>query len=104
MTSILKKKQVSFSEAHLFKIQKPPLCHQDKVLDASDDPGASWWDPLATPHLHPLSYLTVHLGLIQSCMTLCDLMGCSLPGSPVHGILQARVLKWVAISFSRGSS
>ena len=35
--------------------------------------------------------------------TLCDPMDCSLPGSFVHGILQARMLKWVAISFSRGS-
>ena len=40
----------------------------------------------------------------QSCPTLWDPMDCSLPGSPVHGILQARVLEWVAISFSRGSS
>ena len=36
----------------------------------------------------------------QSCPTLGDLMGCSLPGSSVHGIFQARVLEWVAISFS----
>ena len=36
--------------------------------------------------------------------TLCDPMDCSLPGSSIHGILQARTLKWVAISFSRGSS
>ena len=36
----------------------------------------------------------------QSCQTLCDSMDCSLPGSSVHGILQAKVLKWVAISFS----
>ena len=40
----------------------------------------------------------------QSCLTLCDPMECSLPGSSVHGIFQARVLEWVAISFSRGSS
>ena len=40
----------------------------------------------------------------QSCPTLCDLMDYSLPGSSVHGILQARVLEWVAISFCRGSS
>ena len=38
----------------------------------------------------------------QSYLTLCDPMDCSLPGSPVHGILQARILEWVAISFSRG--
>ena len=40
----------------------------------------------------------------QSCPTLCDPMDCSLPGSSIHGILQARILEWVAISFSRGSS
>ena len=37
----------------------------------------------------------------QSCPTLCNPVDCSLPGSSVHGILQARVLLWVAISFSR---
>ena len=40
----------------------------------------------------------------QSCLTLWDPMDCSLPGFSVHGILQARVLEWVTISFSRGSS
>ena len=40
----------------------------------------------------------------QSCPTLCDPVDCSLPSSSVHGILQARILEWVAISFSRGSS
>ena len=40
----------------------------------------------------------------QSCPTLCDPMECSLPGSSVHGIFQARILEWVAVSFSRGSS
>ena len=40
----------------------------------------------------------------QLCPILCDLADCSLPGSSVHGILQARILEWVAISFSRGSS
>ena len=40
----------------------------------------------------------------QSCLTLCDPMDCSLPGSSIHGIFQARILEWVAISFSRRSS
>jgi len=40
----------------------------------------------------------------QSCPTLCDPMDCSLQCSSVHEIFQARVLEWVAISFSRGSS
>ena len=40
----------------------------------------------------------------QSCLTLCDPVDCSLPGFSAHGISQARVLEWVVISFSRGSS
>ena len=40
----------------------------------------------------------------QSCLTLCDPMDCSPPGSSVHGIFLARVLEWIVISYSRGSS
>ena len=40
----------------------------------------------------------------QSCLTLCDPIDCSLPGSYVHGILWARILEWAVISFSRESS
>ena len=40
----------------------------------------------------------------QSCLTLWDSMDCSLPGSSVHGIFQARILGWVFTSYSRGSS
>ena len=40
----------------------------------------------------------------QLCLTLCDLMDCSPLGSSIHGILQARMLEWVATLFSRGSS
>ena len=46
----------------------------------------------------------VWVWVVQSCWTLCVLMDFSLPDSSVHGILQARILKWAAISFSRGSS
>ena len=45
----------------------------------------------------------MHL-LAQLCLTLCDPLDCSPPGSSVHGILQARILEWVATSSSRGSS
>ena len=44
-----------------------------------------------------------HAKSLQLCPTLCDPMNHSLPGSSVHGILQARILEWVAISFSRDS-
>ena len=52
---------------------------------------------------HPLSKGTQVL-VSQLCLTLCNPMDCSLPGSSVHGILQARTLEWVAFPFSRGSS
>ena len=42
--------------------------------------------------------------VVKSCLTLGDTMDCSLPGSSVHGISQAKILEWVAISFSMGSS
>ena len=48
--------------------------------------------------------LLVKVLVTQSCLTLCDSMVCSLPSSSVHGILQARILEWVVISFLRGSS
>ena len=56
-----------------------------------------------------LSYsdiLSVRFGMLvcPSCLILCDPMDCGPPGSSVHGISQARILQWVAISFSRGYS
>ena len=45
----------------------------------------------------------VHAKSLQLCPTLCNPMDCSLSGSSVHGILQAKVLEWVAMSSSRGS-
>ena len=45
----------------------------------------------------------LHAKSFQLCLTFCDPMDCSLPGSSVHGILQARILEWVATPFSKGS-
>ena len=42
--------------------------------------------------------------LLQLCQTLCNCMDCSLPGSSVHRILQARILEWIAMPLARGSS
>ena len=51
------------------------------------------------------AFITSYHGLVaQSCQTLCNPMDCSLQYSPIHGIFQARILKWVAISFFRVSS
>ena len=48
--------------------------------------------------------LKVKVLVAQLCLTLCDPMDCSCPGSSVHVILQARILEWVAMPSSRGSS
>ena len=49
-------------------------------------------------------FIYMYAKSLQSCPTLCDPMNCSLPGSSVHGVLQARILEWVAMPSSRGSS
>ena len=61
-----------------------------------------WLSPFAVHLL--ISYACVHAKSPWSCPILCDPMDYRSPGSSVHGIFQARTLKWVAISFSRGSS
>ena len=52
----------------------------------------------------PFDSLVVVVSLLSCVQLFCDLMDCSPPGSSVHGNSQARMLEWVAISFSRGSS
>ena len=63
---------------------------------------------LLLPHLPGLGPGPVSVSLdqlvAQSCLTLCDPMDCSWPGSSVHGLLQAGVLEWFAIPLSRESS
>ena len=55
--------------------------------------------------VHPLYPLkTTYVLVSQSCPTVCDPKDCSPPGSSVHGILQARILEWVAMPSSQGSS
>ena len=54
--------------------------------------------------LNIIVLLDVCVLVTQSCPALCDPVDCSLPGSSVHEILQARIPEWVAIPFSRGSS
>ena len=64
-------------------------------------PRQEYWSGLPFPSpVQPVKWSEV----AQSCLTLCDPMDCSLSGFSVHGIFQARVLEWVAISLSRGSS
>ena len=51
-----------------------------------------------------ISPVRMHAEWLPLCLTPCDCMDCSPPGFSVHGILQARILEWIAIHFSRGSS
>ena len=67
---------------------------------------------MANIHIYTYIYINIYIYIYthinicsakfyQSCLTLCNPMDCSPPGSSVHEILQARILKWVAVSSSR---
>ena len=77
--------QMTFIGKHN-KIRKPEIYR-----------GRQWWQIASSSLSHCAESL-------QLCLTLCNPMDCSPPGSSVHGILQARILGWVAISSSKGSS
>ena len=63
-----------------------------------------WNDLLSFPWFSPDWVRCMCAKSLQSCLTLCDTMDCNPPGSSVHGILQARILAWVPMPSSRGSS
>ena len=63
-----------------------------------------WLSLSCPPSLSLIFFLVTQVLAAQSCPTLWDPMDCGPQGSSVHRILQARILEWVAISFSRGSS
>ena len=63
-----------------------------------------WASLLCSWNSHNLVNRLGACSVTQLCLTLCDPMDCSPPGFSVHGILLARISKWVAVSFSRGSS
>ena len=62
------------------------------------------WSRITVLSSHHKPSMCVHAKSLQSCPSLCDPMGYSPISSSVHGILQAKILEWVAISSSRGSS
>ena len=78
-------------------------------MDAHSDSGTSyhpqyslskWFKVIALPHYYIHGPSAATAKSLQSCPTLCDPIDGSPPGSPVPGILQAKTLEWVAISFS----
>ena len=100
---------------HRNRAPLPWMCHFLILSNSHPNPQLSegWgWErraqggtggPLKT-HQAPRSFVLRAGSAIQPCPTLCDPMHCSLPGPSVHGVLQARILEWVTIPFSRGSS
>ena len=98
----------SYSRGHSVWVEAEMLMEQE-YLSWKPEPHAHLcllmssfptWVKSHIRHLH----LMTESEVAQSCPPLCDSMDCSLPGSYVHGIFQARVLEWIAISFSRESS
>ena len=88
------------------------LSYEDIAIEHDKD----WLEPTGSKMAHDLTStrplapvdliinMCVHAKSPQSCPTLCDPMNYSPPGSCVHGILQTRILEWVAMPSSRGSS
>ena len=105
---------------HIYEYTNPLIIHNYKILkyhktatNLVAKPKLSWPHLAAQTSLADISLcvcvcVSVHVSVgvqwLQSCSTLCDPEDCSPSVSSVHGILQARILKYAAISFSRGSS
>ena len=73
---------------------RPYLVSQFQSLGPSVDFHAQQWNIIVYMYAYSIA---------QLCLTLCNPMDCSPPGSSIHGILQVRILEWVTIRFSRGS-
>ena len=91
---------------HLHALEREMATHSSALawrIPGTGEPGAL---PSIGSHRvgHDWSDLAVAVAVSKSCPTLCGPMDCSPPGSSVHRISQARILQWVAISFSGGSS
>ena len=102
---LLEAGEVLSQSASLFQVPCPPLTPAKLVISIHKTQGgktgvnASWPGGLYSS-IHPVNIAAAAAKSLQSCLTLCDPIDGSPPGSPVSGILQARTLEWVAISFS----
>ena len=116
--------KVPWDPVHTQAVPTPSVCRErsrETPFSAVVPCSGSWNDPLYFPLTNCISSLAHYVwppsisypsheadfllpSFTQLCPTLCNPMHYSLPGSSVHGILQARILKWVGVPFSRGSS
>ena len=102
-SKIKKKMAVQNLELPIFDILPETVIDYQQLLSMSTQKLTS--GPWTTYSMVPCIWSEVKWSEVaQLCPTLCDPMDCSLPGSSVYGIFQARILEWVAISFSRRSS
>ena len=92
--------QASLLEWVVISFSRGSSQHRDWIQDSC----FSRWILYQLSHKQSPSLRKSENEVVQSCLTLCNPMDCSLQGSSIHGIFQARVLEWVVISFSRGSS
>ena len=81
------------------QVQKDPLPPSQEHI-YSEWWAVTWWHISYLDNLKRHAVCTAAVKSLQSCLTLCDSRDGSPPGSPIPGILQARTLEWVAISFS----
>ena len=83
-------------------------CLKEKLMDPNifpiSPPPSIYTLRIIHTHTHTYVYEKVEMLATQVCPILCDTMDCNPPGSSANGILQARILEWVAIPFSRGWS
>ena len=97
---------------HFHSLEKEMATHSSVLALKNPKDRGAWWASISgvtqsrtrLKRLSSSSSKQSEMKVAQLCPTLCDPMDCSPPGSSVHGILQARILEWVAIPFSRGSS
>ena len=87
---------------------RPPCPLPTHGVYSNSCPLSQWRHPTIPSSVVPFSHLPIgkiwcHVCMLaaQSCLTACDPMDCSPPGSSIHGIFQVRILEWLAISFSR---
>ena len=88
------------------------MCSLERNLKMKirSSPSAPWYHPVSEHVVHQISlvkffaHISIYADLLQSCPTLCNPMDGSPPGFSVHEILQTRILSWVAMPSSRGSS
>ena len=107
-TMLAQSKIASFQLATPGALADPSVLHVLRIHTCSESVhsrSGTWFQASTSSRMSLILYLMLGCAkLLQSCLILCDPMDCSPPGSSVHWVHQERILKWVAISFSRGSS